>query len=150
MPFKRFLALTATATKKVEGSICEALNIPPACVVRLPSARRNLVTRVTRVAPSGAIRGYKEGEKGSMSKSVHERIHLLARRLKERDSGAAIVYCTLQSTTATVAQGLRQHGISAQCYHAGLSKEKRLETQQWFIDGDHGQNPPVVVGYVVH
>lgn len=135
LPFKSFLGLTATATPRVADSICEAFGIPSRCVVRMPSARTNLVTRITRVAPSGATSGLAACG-GKRSRSVEERIDLLATRLKERPPGAIIVYVTLQATTVYIAEGLQKRGIrDVRPYHAGIKSEVRAETQQWFIAG---------------
>ena len=113
----RRLALTATATPKVSRDICDALAIPYDAVVRTPSVRPNLTTRVTHVPGP-----------------LESRVDVLARRLAERPPGPTIVYVTLQKTATLVADMLRKRGfLQAASYHAGMTQDARKTTQDDFM-----------------
>ena len=49
--------------------------------------------------------------------------------------GGAIVYCALRKQTEEVAQFLREKGLRAGHFHAGLAPETKKTTQQQFITG---------------
>jgi len=54
------------------------------------------------------------------------------------DTGAsgAIVYCATRSATERVAEFLKQQGLAAVRYHAGLSAEEKRDIQEAFRVGD--------------
>ncbi|WP_425397197.1 RecQ family ATP-dependent DNA helicase [Aeoliella sp.] len=114
----RVLALTATATPEVATDIAEAFSIEPPDVVQTGFYRPNLHLHATPCA------------------SDQQRYDLLLQRLKERPTGPAIVYVTLQKTAEQVAAFLASRGIHAQAYHAGLGTEKRTEIQDAFMAAD--------------
>ena len=114
----RILALTATATPKVEADIRRQFRIAKADVVKLSFHRENLDLRVT---PCG----------------VEERKAVLLEKL--RDCGRpAIVYVTRQETAEEVATFLAKNELSARSYHAGLRSELRREIQESFMAGEVG------------
>lgn len=52
----------------------------------------------------------------------------------QRRTGAAIVYVTTQGDAEELVQLLRKRGLDeALVYHAGMSSEDRLQTQEKFI-----------------
>ena len=112
---KRLLALTATATPKVEADIRKRFGIAKADVVKLSFHRPNLDLRIT---PCQAA----------------ERKQLLLDRLAAHGS-PAVVYVTRQETAEEVATFLSKHGLSARAYHAGLRSELRREIQEEFMGG---------------
>ncbi|MDP0490034.1 MAG: ATP-dependent DNA helicase RecQ [Verrucomicrobiota bacterium JB023] len=120
----RCLALTATATPDVAADICKAFAITEEGFVRTSFRRPNLALRVT---PS-------EDE---------DRVAHLASRLREFP-GATIVYVTLQFTAESVAAKLREAGVGARAYHAGMRAEARSEVQEDFMSG----RLPVVVATI--
>lgn len=145
LPFARVLALTATATPAVAEGICSKLDIPTATgIVRVPAARPNLTTRVVRIRPSGAGTAL-QAMGVTKAASVAERINVLVQRLREREPGPTIVYVTLQGTATNVAKILVERGFVARCYHAGLPKETRLATQNWFLEDG---SAPIVVATI--
>ena len=113
----RVLALTATATPAVLEDICESFEIESSRAVRTGFYRPNLKLITTPVTYS-------------------ERDDLLISRLKKRPEGATVVYVTLQRTAMEVAEKLASAGIAARPYHAGLDKNLRAETQEWFLQND--------------
>ena len=62
-----------------------------------------------------------------------ERDQLLIDRLRERPAGSTIVYVTLQRTALRVASLLAAAGLPARPYHAGMSPEDRVATQEWWM-----------------
>jgi ATP-dependent DNA helicase RecQ len=53
--------------------------------------------------------------------------------IKSKPPGGTIIYATTQKTTEKVATLLREAGIDARAYHAGLKNELRKEIQDWFM-----------------
>ncbi len=112
---ERVLALTATATPAVVGDICAGFGIAEADAVVTGFYRPNLTMLTT---PSRAS----------------ERDQLLIDRLRERPPGSTIVYVTLQRTALRVASLLAAAGLPARPYHAGMSSEDRVATQEWWTE----------------
>ncbi|MEP2776657.1 MAG: ATP-dependent DNA helicase RecQ [Luteolibacter sp.] len=113
---KRILALTATATPKVEADIRKQFRIAKADAVKLSFHRENLDLRVTPCTP---------GERKDM--------------LLERIAGhgkPAVVYVTRQETAEEVATFLAKKKVSARAYHAGLRSELRRGIQEDFMGGE--------------
>jgi ATP-dependent DNA helicase RecQ len=109
------LALTATATPAVAADIRRAFDIAAVDHVQNSFRRPNLSYHIT---PCPAA----------------DRIGVLTGRLLER-GGPAIVYVTLQKTAEEVAAALRNSGLQALAYHAGLPDEQRHEAQDAFMQG---------------
>jgi ATP-dependent DNA helicase RecQ len=53
--------------------------------------------------------------------------------IEKRPDQPGIVYCLAKKTTETVAEKLRDAGINADCYHAGLDSRQRSRVQEDFI-----------------
>ncbi len=115
----RVLALTATATPDVLTDICDTFGIEPHDAIRTPFHRRNLQLRTRLVTPK-------------------DRLNKLIETLKTRPAGSGIVYVTLQKTAEEVAEALKNQGLDAKPYHAGLDDDVRTSTQAWFIESDVG------------
>ena len=115
----RVLALTATATPSVVKDICKAFDILPEHAIVTGFYRPNLQLTITPV-------------------TARERDALLVQRIRERPSGSAIVYVTLQRTAERVAEQLRAAGFFADAYHAGLESEARATIQdRWMASDRH-------------
>lgn len=112
---ERILALTATATPAVQQDIVSAFDIEDEDAICTDFFRPNLHLRTQIV-------------------SQPQRIELLTRRLKDNAPGATIIYVTLQKTAESLASTLKDAGLDAQAYHAGLNSEKRTEIQEWFMN----------------
>jgi ATP-dependent DNA helicase RecQ len=91
--------------------------IAPDCAVRTAFYRSNLTLRLTPVED-------------------RQRDGLLLRRFAESPAGPTIVYVTLQKTAEQVAGRLRNAGLPAKAYHAGMDSDVRNATQNWFIESD--------------
>ena len=111
---ERVLALTATATPAVVADICAGFGI---------AAEETVVTGLLPPQPDAA---------DARRPGAGEREQLLIDRLRERPAGSTIVYVTLQRTALRVASLLAAAGLPARPYHAGLSAEDRVATQEWW------------------
>ena len=114
------LALTATATPEVMRDIERQLGMDRPVVHRGSFLRANL--RVT---------AYRKKTPGVPP--VREAILQL---VMARRGESGIVYCLSRKSTETTADYLRDHGIRARPYHAGLDATTRTETQDAFRRDD--------------
>lgn len=115
LPGVPVLALTATATPAVIDDICDRLEFPATgrAVFRMSFARKNLSYIVRHTDNKQA-----------------ELLYVL-RRVK----GSAIVYTRSRKGTAEVARALREEGLTAINYHAGLTDaDKDVRQQAWQED----------------
>ena len=115
LPGVPVLALTATATPAVIDDICDRLEFPATgrAVFRMSFARKNLSYIVRHTDNKQA-----------------ELLYIL-RRVK----GSAIVYTRSRKGTAEVARALREEGLTAINYHAGLTDaDKDVRQQAWQED----------------
>ncbi len=107
LPDVPVLALTATATPKVVDDIQDKLNFKEKNVFRKSFERKNLIYLVR--------------------KSEDKEAYLLNVARKVRGTG--IIYVRNRRKTQQIARFLRQNGISADFYHAGLTNEQREKKQ---------------------
>jgi RecQ family ATP-dependent DNA helicase len=115
------MACTATATKAVAAEIVSRFGLREPLQVRSGFDRPNLSFDVVRL----------EG-KGSKAR----RLALLEAGLADPDNRPAIVYCGTRRDTDEVAQSLRNSGLRALGYHAGMESEDRTTTQRRFMAGE--------------
>lgn len=110
------MALTATATDKVQEDVSKMLGIEKSVVFRGSVNRPNLVYRVE--------------EKPYASKDV---LTMILSVIKQNFSGkSGIVYCLSRRDAEDVAKFLAENGLRALPYHADLSDEYRTRVhQQW-------------------
>lgn len=107
------LALTASATPKVQVDICEKLRMQKPAVFTKSFVRSNL--------------SYSIIEEADKQPKI---LHIL-----NRVPGSAIVYCRNRKGTRELADMLEQNGISASYYHAGLTGEERTARQELWLQG---------------
>lgn len=110
--FRSVLALTATATPRVQQDLCLAFGIGAGCITALSPYRSN-ITRLVMGASD------KEG--------------CLLRFLQEPTHTPAIIYARTRKETERLAALLTGSGISAACYHAGQPTEVRQQLQDDFL-----------------
>lgn len=110
-----FMALTATATKRVQQDIIQQLNLRNPEIHRFSFNRTNLYYEV----------------QPRHNRSYHQILQII-RSLQ----GSGIIYCLSRNTTEDLASRLQKDGISALPYHAGLSDENRAKHQTLFIRDD--------------
>jgi ATP-dependent DNA helicase RecQ len=111
LPNVPVLALTASATPQVQEDIQLRLNFRHQAVFRQSFERPNLSYSVNR---------------------VESRINRIIEIL-QRVPGSSLVYCRSRKRTREISEALRQQGIVADFYHAGLSQEERAQKQESWI-----------------
>ncbi|MCF0218924.1 MAG: DNA helicase RecQ [Muribaculaceae bacterium] len=110
------MALTATADKITKQDIIGQLRLRDHEVFLSSFDRPNLSLDVKR--------GY----------SAPEKLRTMLAMIARHPGESGIIYCLSRKTTEAVADKLRQHGISAGVYHAGLSADTRNRVQKDFIN----------------
>jgi RecQ family ATP-dependent DNA helicase len=115
------MACTATATKAVAAEIVARFGLREPLQVRSGFDRPNLSFDVVQLEGNG---------------SKARRLALLEAGLADPENRPAIVYCGTRRDTDEVAQSLRESGLRALGYHAGMESEDRTETQRRFMAGE--------------
>jgi ATP-dependent DNA helicase RecQ len=110
------LALTATATPYVRSDIVEQLGLAKPETFVTGFDRPNLTIDVVHTE--------KEREKVARIK-----------RLAKTHAGSGIVYASTRKAVEQVTSQLRELGLSASAYHAGLSDSARVKAQEEFMGG---------------
>ncbi|BDG10636.1 RecQ family ATP-dependent DNA helicase [Anaeromyxobacter paludicola] len=114
------LALTATATREVTRDIASQLGM-----------ERPLAFRGTFFRPNLRLHAYKKGEEREGSGKISVRDSIL-RLVRARPGKSGIVYCLSRKSSEGTAEFLRDHGVRAAAYHAGLEAEERARVQDAF------------------
>jgi ATP-dependent DNA helicase RecQ len=106
-----WIALTATATARVQKDIIELLGLREPVVIRQPFYRPNFYYAVV----------YDVDKDKRLLQSV------------KKLSGSGIVYVSSQRGAVQVAERLRSWGVSAAAYHAGMASQLRSAVQEAWI-----------------
>lgn len=109
------IALTATADPRTRDDILNALGMPDARVLMASFHRPNLIVEARA--------------KASESRQLLE-------TLQSHREGASIVYCGSRNKTERVATMLRDKGLTALPFHAGLSSVEKRATLMRFRSGE--------------
>lgn len=109
---KPIIALTATATPKVQSDIMKTLGVEHARVFKSSFNRENLY--------------YEVRPKTDIEKQI-------IKILKENAGKSAIVYCLSRQKVEDLSQQLQVNGIKALPYHAGLDASTRVRHQDAFL-----------------
>ncbi|MBQ8516027.1 MAG: RecQ family ATP-dependent DNA helicase [Akkermansia sp.] len=111
--FRCTMALTATATPRVQQDLQTAFRIPPENSVTLPPARPNIARR---------------------ARTCTERMPALLAHLAKQQHLPAIIYCRSRKETEQLAAELTAAGYpDTTCYHAGQPAELRARIQDDFL-----------------
>ncbi|MDR9457795.1 MAG: DNA helicase RecQ [Salegentibacter sp.] len=110
------IALTATATPKVQEDILKNLGIPDAKAFKASFNRPNLYYEVR-----------------PKTKNVNSDI---IRFVKQNEGKSGIIYCLSRKKVEELAQTLQVNGIKAVPYHAGLDAKTRSRHQDMFLMED--------------
>lgn len=108
-------ALTATATDLVRRDIVRLLGLRDAACTVTGFDRPNLRFAVERREPK-------------------QKLARLDAFIDERRAESGIVYCAKRATVEEVCDHLRERGIAATRYHAGLTAEERKRNQRAFVN----------------
>jgi ATP-dependent DNA helicase RecQ len=106
------IALTATATEKVQEDIIKNLDIPDAKVYKASFNRPNLYYEIRP------------------KKDVQREI---IRYIKQHDGRSGIIYCLSRKKVEETAEMLNVNGIKALPYHAGMDAGQRASHQDQFL-----------------
>ncbi|MEL6472248.1 MAG: DNA helicase RecQ [Cyanobacteria bacterium J06623_4] len=113
------IALTATATKRVRTDIVQQLRLADPDIYISSFNRQNLYYEVTQ-----------------KSKKPYQQLLQKIQQHQGQNKGSGIVYCLSRKHVDEVSANLRQDGILALPYHAGLSSDVRAANQNKFIRDD--------------
>lgn len=102
---RSILALTATATKDIESSVCSVLGISGDAVLRDAAIMPNLRLNITRQL--------------GQNRNNWNHIVALIKTGKLADVRSIIVYCAWKADADAIAKALQTAGVTAKAYHAG-------------------------------
>jgi len=111
------LALTATATARVQTDLCQRLSLRDPFRLVAGFRRTNLALSV------------------HLSHSRQDKLSTLGRLVRETEKGTILVYCATRRAVEEVAAWLGQSYPSVGYYHAGLSDEERRMVHEEFRRG---------------
>ncbi len=115
------MACTATATPEVAAEIAGRLGLRDPLLVRSGFDRPNISFDTLTFEGKG---------------SVARKQALLEQGLRNDENLPAIVYCGTRRDTEAVAASLRDAGVLAAAYHAGMEPDERASAQHRFMSGD--------------
>ena len=110
------LALTATATRRVQQDIVDQLGMDAPARFQGSFFRPNL-----------KISAVKKGEGTTVGKKI-------LKLVKARKGKPGIVYCFMRKTVEAMAEALQEKGVKALAYHAGLESKDRIRIHERFRD----------------
>ena len=109
------MALTATATPKVQQDIQKNLGMMGANLFKSSFNRSNLY--------------YEVRSKQNVNKEI-------IKYVKQNSGKSGIIYCLSRKKVEEIAEALKVNGIKAAPYHAGLDAKERAKTQDGFLMED--------------
>lgn len=112
MGFRSAMAITATATQRVQQDLCEHFSVSTADVYSISPYRANIIREVV---------------------AETDKLAYICRFLASPDNRPAVVYTRTRKGTEEVAALLQQHGYNAVGYHAGMKTETRDALQDEFL-----------------
>ncbi|KAF8474900.1 P-loop containing nucleoside triphosphate hydrolase protein [Kalaharituber pfeilii] len=134
-PLVPVTAVTATATGHVREDIISILRLPPPPTLKmflLSTARSNLHYEVRFKNDQANILEDFLGWLKGVHKRRHERCKLNGERA---DAVSGIIYCQRRQTCEELAATLRDNGIGAKSYHAGMTNDEKEEvSRSWQTD----------------
>jgi ATP-dependent DNA helicase RecQ len=123
LPDVPFMALTATATPRVRSDVARRLGMDDPDFLVASFNRPNITYAV---------------------RPKRRSLPVLISLLQDRAGASAIVYCLSRRETETVAAALRDAGVEALPYHAGLGHDERRRAHDRFT----GKETPVIVATI--
>ena len=113
-PKTPFIALTATATTKVQEDIIEKLDFTAPNIFKSTFEKPNLAYQI--------------------QKTQNKQNDLIA--ILEKNKGSHLIYVNRRKSAEELATIIKARGISCDFYHAGLSFEKRNEIQEKWLEAE--------------
>jgi ATP-dependent DNA helicase RecQ len=115
LPDVPLMALTATATERVRADVIKQLELRDPRFYVASFNRPNLTYRVVpKTAPYEQLLAF----------------------IRSRPNDSGIVYCASRKSTESLARNLKEDGVSAKPYHAGLTNVERTKHQDAFLRDD--------------
>lgn len=115
MPDVPIIALTATATRRVQSDVLSRLSLREPEIFIASFNRPNLTYRVL---------------------PKERPLNQILKLLKGREGESGIIYCSTRAATERLASGLEDRGLKALPYHAGLTPKERAANQEAFVRDD--------------
>ena len=115
MRFRSAMAITATATLRVQQDLCTHFGVAAADVFSVSPYRPNIIREVVGAA---------------------DKLTCVCRFLENAANRPAVVYTRTRKGTEEVAALLQQHGFNAVGYHAGMKTETRESLQDAFLHNE--------------
>ncbi len=112
------MALTATATPKVQADILKTLGMKDPEVFISSFLRENLYYEI------------------KLKQNKQDTVKDIIKFIKKQNGSSGIIYCLSRNTTEEIAEILAVNGINAVAYHAGLDANTRSERQDQFLMED--------------
>lgn len=109
------LLLTATATKRVQQDIIQAMNLKEPNVFVSSFDRQNIYLEVALKQDDGRLQ--------------------VLQCLKKHIGQTGIIYCFSRKTVDLLTDFLEKKGFNIRSYHAGLTEEMRAKNQDDFVNG---------------
>ena len=122
-PVPPIMCLTATAKPDVKSEIVEYFREELGVELKVFDGGAQRTNLEFVVVPTSSAAKFSD---------IHQ---ILTADLPPHEPGGAIVYCSTRSQTEQVAEFLREKGIDADHFHAGLPPETKKNVQQSFISG---------------
>lgn len=117
-PAVPIMALTATADKLCRTDIVKALGLKtPFCWIG-SFDRPNISLKIVR------------------DPGARQKLRIITSLVRKHPQDSGIVYCLSRNAAEKMTESLRQAGIRAVCYHAGMPATMRADSQRAFINGD--------------
>lgn len=117
------LALTASATREVQGDICDKLSITANGKGSKENKQAWKLVRQSFERPNLSYSVFRVDSK------INKILDVLG-----KVGGTAIIYCKSRKRTREISDLLQLQGISSDFYHAGLVQEERNRKQEEWID----------------
>lgn len=132
------IALTATATKKVESDIINTLQLKNPYMIRSSFDRPNIYIEI------------KQKDKSNIMNEIYDLVS---------STPSSIIYCRTQDATLKVSNALSTLGLKCNNYHADMSMEQRTDVHNKFTKNEincvvatvaFGMGIDKIVGVVIH